>query len=93
MSQEEAQRQQLLRRLSRGIAYAAPVLALVAGVSGGHAVISDAVAADGDQIVVAEAEGEAEGKAEGEAEGKAEGEAEGEAKAEGEAEGESESGY
>ena len=94
MSQDEEQRNQLLRSLSRGIAYAVPVLAIVAGGAGSHAIISDAVADDGYQMTATAAEGqaEAEGGSEAEAEGESETEAEGEGEgeAEPEAEGEAE---
>ena len=94
MSQNDDQRNQLLRSLSRGIAYAMPVLAIVAGGAGSHAIISDAVADDGYQMTATAAEGQAEAEggseAEGEAEAEGEEEVEGEGEAEAEAEGEAE---
>ncbi|RLK50972.1 hypothetical protein DFR31_0884 [Alkalispirillum mobile] len=83
MSDDKTVRQQLLRTLSRSVAYTVPVLAIVGGSAGIHAIMSDAVADSGYQMMAAaEAAGEAE--AEGEGEGEAEGEGEGEGEAEGE---------
>ena len=87
----EAQKQRLLGKLARGMAYTGPVFAVVMGASAFNVSAAEATAEPGYLMLAAgeaEAEGEAKGKAEGEAEGKAEGEAEG--KAEGEAEGEGE---
>jgi len=87
----EAQKQRLLGKLARGMAYTGPVFAVVMGASAFNVSAAEVTAEPGYLMLAAgeaEAEGEAKGKAEGEAEGKAEGEAEG--KAEGEAEGEGE---
>ncbi len=95
----ETQKQRLLGKLARGMAYTGPVFAVVMGASAFNVSAADATAEPSYLMLAAgeaEAEGEAKGKAEGEAEGKAEGEAEGKAegeaegKAEGEAEGEAE---
>ena len=90
MSQNENQRNQLLQSLSRGIAYAMPVLAIVAVGAGSHAIISDAVAEDGYQMTATAAEGQAEAEGGSGAEAEAEGESETEAEGEGEGEAEPE---
>lgn len=87
----ETQKQRLLGKLARGMAYTGPVFAVVMGASAFNVSASEVTAEPGYLMLAAgeaEAEGEAQGKAEGEAEGKAQGEAEG--KAEGEGEGEAE---
>jgi len=91
---KDTQKQQLLGKLARGIAYTGPVFAIIVGASAFNVSAAE-TSLDTNYLMVASGEaeaegeakshGEAEGKAEGEAEGKAEGEAEG--KAEGEAEG------
>ena len=104
MTDDTNQRNQLLHKLRRSIAYTVPALAIVAAGATANAVFADFTSEDGYRIAAAgEAEAEAEGHAEGEAEAEAEaeGEAEAEAEAEGEAEaeaeaeaeGESEAGY
>jgi len=92
MSEIHEKREKLLSRLSRGVAYTAPALALMAGGAAFQANAEDTAAVEQGTLMLAEAEaeGESEAKAEGEAEAegteaKAEGEAE--AEAEGEAEG------
>ena len=87
MSHEE--RQKLLNKLARGIAYTAPLLAIIVGGASIHAISSDVVSESGYQMT-AEGEGEAESEAEGESEAEAEAEAEAEGEAEGEGEGEAE---
>ena len=107
MTDNDDKRQSLLGRLSRGVAYTAPALALVAGGAAFQASASEVSAESQDYTILAEAEGESHGEAEGEAHGEAEGEGEGEGEGEahgeaegegegegeGEAEGESEGGY
>lgn len=81
MSTEQSEkREQLLRSLSRGIAYTAPLMIAVAGYAAVHSIVGDAVSERGYLMsAVGEGEGEAEGEARAEAEaaGEAEGEAEG----------------
>ncbi|MEG3079768.1 hypothetical protein R3F64_07815 [Halomonas sp. 5021] len=67
-------RQTLLDSLTKGFAYAVPVLALVAGGSAVHAVYSDVTTESG-YYMMAAAEGGAEAEGEAEAEGGAEAEA------------------
>ena len=93
----ETQKQRLLGKLARGMAYTGPVFAVVMGASAFNVSAAE-VTAEPDYLMLAAGEAEAEGEAgkkgygegEGEAEGKAEGEAEGEGEGEGEAEGEAE---
>lgn len=80
----EDKRRTLLENLSRSIAYAVPVVAIVALGATSHAIYSDLASESGYQMM-AEGEAEAEGEGEGEGEGKAEGEGEAEAEAEGDA--------
>ncbi|TLF51771.1 hypothetical protein FEI13_07460 [Halomonas urmiana] len=83
MSQHDEQRRRLLGRLSRQLAYTAPLLALVAGGAALHAAPgADPGAAafsalDEAPLLLASYHTEAEGEAEAEAEAEAEGEAEG----------------
>jgi hypothetical protein len=95
---KETQKQRLLGKLARGVAYTGPVFAIIVGASAFNVSAAEATL-EADYLMVAAGEAEAEGKAkgegeaeskakgEGEAEGKAKGEGEGEGKAEGEAEG------
>jgi len=97
MSETHEKREKLLSRFSRGVAYTAPALALMAGGAAFQANAEETAAVEQGTLMLAEAEaeGESEAKAEGEAEAeakgheaKAEGEAEGKAEAEGEGEAE-----
>jgi hypothetical protein len=85
----ETQKQRLLGKLGRGIAYTGPVFAIIVGASAFNVSAAETTL-DTNYLMVAAGEAEAEGKAEGEAEGKAkgQGEAEAEGKAKGEGEGE-----
>ncbi len=65
-------REQLLRTLSRSIAYTAPLMIAVAGYAAVHSIAGDAVS-DRGYLMSAVGEGEGEARAEGEAEGEAEG--------------------
>jgi hypothetical protein len=89
MHNDDEQRQTLLNKLARGIAYSAPILALAVGGASIHAISSDVVSESGYQMM-AEAEGEGEAEGEAEAEAEAEGESEDDAEGEGEGEGEGE---
>jgi hypothetical protein len=96
---KETQKQRLLGKLARGIAYTGPVFAIIVGASAFNVSAAE-TNLDANYLMVAAGEAEAEGKAEGEgeaeakakgegeAEGKAKGEGEGEGKAKGEGEGE-----
>lgn len=86
---KETQKQRLLGKLARGIAYTGPVFAIIVGASAFNVSAAE-TNLDANYLMVAAGEAEAEGKAkgEGEAEGKAKGEGEAEGKAEGEGEGE-----
>jgi len=88
---KETQKQRLLGKLARGIAYTGPVFAIIVGASAFNVSAAE-TNLDANYLVVAAGEAEAEGKAkgEGEAEGKAKGEGEAEGKAEGEGEGKAE---
>lgn len=93
---KETQKQRLLGKLARGVAYTGPVFAIIVGASAFNVSAAETTL-DANYLMVAageaeaegktKGEGEAEAKGEGEAEGKAKGEGEGEGKAEGEAEG------
>lgn len=87
----EAQKQRLLRKLARGMAYTGPVFAVVMGASAFSVSAADVTAEPG-YLMLAAGEAEAEGKAgkNGDDEGKAEGEGKAEAEGEGEGEGEGE---
>ncbi|MBA2238002.1 MAG: hypothetical protein H0W24_04780 [Lysobacter sp.] len=85
----DVQRHTLLEKLTRGLAYAVPAIAIVVGGSAFHAIASDAGMSEGGYKMAAVGEGEAEaGQAEAEA-GHAEAEA-GHAEAEAEAKPEAE---
>jgi hypothetical protein len=88
---KETQKQRLLGKLARGIAYTGPVFAIMVGASAFNVSAAE-TNLDANYLMVAAGEAEAEGKAkgEGEAESKAKGEGEAEGKAEGEGEGEGE---
>ena len=85
---KETQKQRLLGKLARGVAYTGPVFAIIVGASAFNVSAAETTL-DANYLMVAAGEAEAEGKTkgEGEAEGKAKGEGEGEGEAEGEAEG------
>ncbi|SOB77179.1 hypothetical protein SAMN04488490_2951 [Marinobacter sp. LV10R510-11A] len=86
---KETQKQRLLGKLARGVAYTGPVFAIIVGASAFNVSAAETTL-DANYLMVAAGEAEAEGKAkgEGEAEGKAKGEGEAEGNAEGEGEGE-----
>ena len=88
---KETQKQRLLGKLARGVAYTGPVFAIIVGASAFNVSAAETTL-DANYLMVAAGEAEAEGKAkgEGEAEGKAKGEGEAEGKAEGEGEGKAE---
>ncbi|MFU8813825.1 MAG: hypothetical protein ACNA7W_00660, partial [Pseudomonadales bacterium] len=65
MSDEEIQRSKFLKSMARGVAYAAPVLAVIAGGAAIHGIVSDAVTESGYHMAaVGEAEAEAEARPE-----------------------------
>jgi hypothetical protein len=88
---KETQKQRLLGKLARGVAYTGPVFAIIVGASAFNVSAAE-TNLDANYLMVAAGEAEAEGKAkgEGEAEAKAKGEGEAEGKAEGEGEGKAE---
>jgi hypothetical protein len=88
---KETQKQRLLGKLARGVAYTGPVFAIIVGASAFNVSAAETTL-DANYLMVASGEAEAEGKTkgEGEAEAKGEGEAEGKAKGEGEGEAEGE---
>jgi hypothetical protein len=78
---KETQKQRLLGKLARGVAYTGPVFAIIVGASAFNVSAAETTL-DANYLMVAAGEAEAEGKTkgEGEAEAKGEGEAEGKAK-------------
>ena len=85
----DVQKQKLLKKLTRGMAYTGPMVAVVMGASAFNVAAAEVTAEAGYMMLAAgEAEAEGEARSEGEAEGEGEGEAEGEGEGEGEGEAE-----